>query len=139
MLSGELAVHTKAHMELVDITGKVEQAIAVQGITDGLLTLFTPHTTAGITINEGADPHVKEDLVGALKHMVPMAYPYRHMEGNSPSHLMAMLTGSSVTVAMKNGRLLLGTWQRIFFCEYDGPRHRRLEWHCIATAENDAA
>lgn len=132
MLRGEIRVSTNQRQEMVDITTRVQQAIADAGINDGVCVLFNPHTTAGLTINEGADPDVRQDLLGALNVMVPRNLPYTHAEGNSPAHLMATLTGSSVTVLVEQGRLRLGTWQRIFFCEYDGPRKRALWWHIIA-------
>ncbi len=132
MVSGRFTVQTSAHMELIDVTQKVHNAIREQGGTDGLCTIFNPHTTAGVTINEGADPDVQDDIIGALQKMVPKDYPYKHMEGNSPSHIMATLTGSSVSVFIQNGQLQLGTWQRIFFCEYDGPRTRTLTWQVLA-------
>lgn len=131
MVSGRLTVQTAAHMELIDVTGKVQNVISEQGITNGLCTVFNPHTTAGVTINEGADPDVQDDIIGALRHIVPRDYPYKHMEGNSPSHVMATLTGSSISVFIHKGQLQLGTWQRIFFCEYDGPRTRTLTWQIL--------
>ena len=115
-------------MELIDITLQLRQAVADAGVKSGLCYVYNPHTTAGLTINEGADPAVKNDIVGALKKMVPMDYPYRHMEGNSPAHIMASLMGSSVTVMIENGQLLLGVWQKVFFCEFDGPRSRKILW-----------
>ncbi len=130
--AGTFPVATSAHMEFVDITGQVQDAVATSGVTDGVCFVCNPHTTAGLTINEGADPAVQDDLIGVLGRIVPREYPYRHMEGNSPSHMMATLTGSSVTVFIESGRLVLGTWQRIFFCEYDGPRNRRVRWKILA-------
>lgn len=117
-------IRTKTHMEMVDITSAVEDLLRSSGCRDGYCYLFNPHTTAGLTINEGADPDVQKDIIEGLRHIVPLRFNYLHREGNSPSHIMATLTGSSLTVAVENGRLLLGTWQRIFFCEYDGPRTR---------------
>lgn len=118
-------------MELVDITSQVQSAVAEGGIGSGLCTVYCPHTTAGITINEGADPAVRRDLAGALQEMLPRGFPYRHQEGNSPSHLLATLAGSSATVFVESGRLQLGTWQRIFFCEFDGPRNRTVWWKIL--------
>ena len=117
---------------MIDLTARVEQEVAATGVTEGVLVLYNPHTTAGITINEGADPDVRRDLLGAIERIVPRDYPYRHAEGNSPSHLMTLLTGSSATVLVHRGRLRLGTWQRIFLCEYDGPRNRRVWWRVLA-------
>jgi len=101
-------------------------------INSGMLYLFNPHTTAGLTINEGADPDVRTDIIKGMSHIVPDTLDYKHMEGNSPSHLMALLTGSSLTLQIENSRLVLGTWQKIFFCEYDGPRSRTVSWKIIA-------
>jgi len=131
MPTGQLAVTTAREREFVDITGSLQEAIRETGITNGLLTVFNPHTTAGLTINEGADPAVQSDLLGVLDRIVPRDYPYRHGEGNSPSHMMATLTGSSVTVLIEGGRIRLGTWQRIFFCEFDGPRSRKVWWQLL--------
>ena len=117
---------------MIDLTARVEQEVAATGVTEGVLVLYNPHTTAGITINEGADPDVRRDLLGAMERIVPRDYPYRHAEGNSPAHLMTMLTGSAATVLVHRGRLRLGTWQRIFLCEYDGPRDRTVWWHVLA-------
>jgi secondary thiamine-phosphate synthase enzyme len=100
-------------------------------VEEGLLVVFNPHTTAGLTINEGADPAVRSDLVGAMRRMVP-DYPWRHMEGNSPSHLLASLMGSSVTIIVSGGAMRLGTWQKVFFCEFDGPRSRKVWWRISA-------
>ncbi|MEE4164531.1 MAG: secondary thiamine-phosphate synthase enzyme YjbQ, partial [Desulfocapsaceae bacterium] len=93
---------------------------------DGICCLFNPHTTAGLTINEGADPDVREDIIAGLKNIVPLKFPFKHREGNSPAHIMASLVGSSLTIPVNNGKLQLGTWQRIFFCEFDGPRTRKI-------------
>lgn len=128
MNSGKFSVATHARMELVNITDQVDKIVQKQGIASALLYLFNPHTTAGLTINEGADPDVCHDIIKGLQHIVPERLNYRHMEGNSPAHIMTLLTGSSLTVPVENGSLLLGTWQKIFFCEYDGPRNRTVHW-----------
>ena len=120
------AVKTQSQDELVDITGLVRQVVAESGVTDGQCLVYVPHTTAGVTINENADPSVKSDLLMALRKSVPDSYPYTHMEGNSPAHVKASLVGSSVLVLVENGGLALGTWQGIFFCEFDGPRNRKV-------------
>ncbi|MCL7486789.1 MAG: secondary thiamine-phosphate synthase enzyme YjbQ [Desulfobulbaceae bacterium] len=131
MRSGKLPVSTSAHTEFIDITSQVRQAVADSGVRDGICCVYNPHTTAGLTINEGADPAVQSDILGVFKEIVPRNYPYRHQEGNSPSHMMTTLTGSSVTVFIESGKLQLGTWQRIFFCEYDGPRSRKVWWKIL--------
>lgn len=129
--SGSFAVSTASAMEFVDITTQVQDAVTDSRVGDGVCFLSNPHTTAGLTINEGADPAVRHDLLGVFRQLIPLNYPYRHEEGNSPSHMMATLTGSSVTVFIASGRLQLGTWQRIFFCEYDGPRNRKVQWKIL--------
>ncbi|MCI5138258.1 MAG: YjbQ family protein, partial [Candidatus Electrothrix sp. AR1] len=131
MHSGTFSVSTKAHMQFSDITPQARQAVTESAVADGILYLFNPHTTAGLTINEGCDPDVQHDLLGVFQKIIPSSYPYRHAEGNSPSHMMATLTGSSLTVIIADGKLQLGTWQHIFFCEYDGPRSRKVNWKVI--------
>jgi len=126
-----IAVPTGSKMEFVDITGQIQKEVSRSGISEGICYIYNPHTTAGLTINEGADPAVQDDIVAVLKKVIPMNHPYRHMEGNSPAHIMASLMGSSVTVFIENGRLVLGTWQKIFFCEFDGPRSRKVKWKTI--------
>ena len=121
-----LSVQTSSQTELVDITSHVEKELSNSGVEEGRLTLYVPHTTAAITINEGADPAVKADILMVLNQIVPWKANYRHMEGNSPAHVKASLMGPTGTVIIAGGRLLLGTWQRIFFCEFDGPRNRKL-------------
>lgn len=121
-------------MELVDITALLAKEIRPLAAGDGLCVVFNPHTTAGLTINEGADPAVQTDIVAGFKQMVPMNHPFRHLEGNSPAHIMASLMGSSLTVALKNGSFQLGTWQKIFFCEFDGPRTRKVHFHILQSA-----
>ncbi len=123
---------TNSTTEFVDITEQAQQAIKVADVTDGLLCLFNPHTTAGLTINEGCDPAVQHDLLGLFQQFIPQSYPCRHAEGNSPAHALATLTGSSVTLLIAKGKLRLGTWQHVFFCEYDGPRSRKIFWQVIA-------
>jgi secondary thiamine-phosphate synthase enzyme len=119
------SIETHGHEEMIDITSQVQEAVSLSRITSGLCTVFIPHTTAGVTINENADPSVKEDILMALNRAVPGNLPYRHGEGNSPSHVKASLLGSSVSILIREGGLVLGTWQGIFFCEFDGPRQRR--------------
>lgn len=126
MFSDSFTLRTTDHMEMIDITDTVQNAIAAQNYVQGYCYIFNPHTTAGLTINEGADPDVQTDIINAFQHMVPKNIPYRHGEGNSRSHVMASLMGSHLTLAIDNGHLRLGTWQRIFFCEFDGPRTRHI-------------
>lgn len=122
----KLSVTTRRHSEMVDITGEVQQVVRDSGITAGTVVVFCPHTTAGLTINEHADPDVAADILEALERAVPWRANYRHGEGNAAAHVKASLVGSSVTVLVEAGRLVLGTWQGIFFCEFDGPRSRRV-------------
>jgi secondary thiamine-phosphate synthase enzyme len=119
-----LTVKTSAQTEMVDITAEVRQVVAKTGIKEGLCMLYVPHTTAGITINESADPGVRADILMVLNRTVPWKDDYRHLEGNSPAHVKSTLTGVSQVIAIENGSLVLGTWQGIFFCEFDGPRTR---------------
>lgn len=122
----ELIVHTSRRDEFVDITGAVQQVVTESGVADGLCTVFVPHTTAGITINENADPDVVTDMIHALDKLVPWKSPqYRHGEGNTAAHVKASLLGLSVQVPVRAGRLQCGTWQGIYFCEFDGPRTRQ--------------
>ena len=111
---------------MVDITGKVDDIVRQTNVSRGFCVVFVPHTTAGVTINEHADPDVARDIVTALDRMVPWSGPYLHGEGNSAAHIKASLVGSSATVPIEDGRLRLGTWQGIFLCEYDGPRTRQV-------------
>ena len=123
----ELTVETRSRTELVDITAAVERQVRTSGVRTGLCLVFVPHTTAGVTINESADPDVRTDLLKALEAMVPEDAGYRHAEGNSPAHVKASLMGASRTVAIVDGAPALGTWQGIFLCEFDGPRRRRVQ------------
>jgi secondary thiamine-phosphate synthase enzyme len=129
----QITVKTGAKTEFADITAQVRDAVRAAGIGAGLCMLFVPHTTAGITINESADPSVSEDILMALNKMVPWHDAYRHAEGNSAAHIKASLMGSSVTVAIQDGNLVLGTWQGVFICEFDGPRSRKVMIHLIPT------
>jgi secondary thiamine-phosphate synthase enzyme len=131
MKSGSCIVKTGKQMELVDITSLLSREISLAVCADGFCVLFNPHTTAGLTINEGADPAVRADIINGFRAMVPLDYPYRHLEGNSVAHIMASLMGSSLTIALQNGRFQLGTWQKIFFCEFDGPRTRKVHYHIV--------
>ena len=119
-------VQTGSREVLVDITGKVEEEVRRSDIKSGICVVYVPHTTAAVTINENADPSVRADIVMTLRKSVPDSLPYAHTEGNSPAHVKSSLVGSSVTVPIEEGRLVLGTWQGVFFCEFDGPRRRQV-------------
>ena len=121
-----LSITTSRQTEFLDITREVEKVIVNTRVLDGLALVFIPHTTAGITINEGADPSVQEDILKILNQVIPSKGPYRHGEGNSPAHIKSSLIGSSVLIMIENGRMVLGTWQSLFFCEFDGPRTRKV-------------
>jgi secondary thiamine-phosphate synthase enzyme len=121
-----IGVTSSRYIEFIDITHEVTQYLSESGVTDGFILVYTPHTTAGITINENADPSVRTDMETFLKKKYPHESYFRHMEGNSPSHIMSSLFSASETLIVENGRLLLGTWQGIYFCEFDGPRKRRV-------------
>jgi secondary thiamine-phosphate synthase enzyme len=122
-----LTVKTDRRTQLVDVTTQVQKLVAASGVENGICYLYVPHTTAAITINEHADPDVARDVEGALDRLIPKNGPYRHSEGNSDSHVKAVLVGASQSVFVQGGKLVLGRWQGIFFCEFDGPRERRLE------------
>jgi secondary thiamine-phosphate synthase enzyme len=117
---------------LIDITPEVKKALDRSGLKEGLVIVFVPHTTAGVTINEGADPSVQEDILNSLNQVIPLKGAYQHGEGNSPAHIKASLMGSSVTVLVEKERMVLGTWQAIFFCEFDGPRNRKVYLQALA-------
>jgi len=121
-----ITVKTKTKTELIDITSEIQQLVRSQGFADGLCMLYVPHTTAAVTINESADPSVRSDILMVLNKIVPWEAGYRHLEGNSPAHVKATLVGASEMIAIETGNLQLGTWQGIFFCEFDGPRTRKL-------------
>jgi len=121
-----LTVKSKTQTELIDITARIQDMVKSAGIGGGLCMLYVPHTTAAVTINESADPSVKADILMVLNKIVPWEAGYRHLEGNSPAHVKATIVGSSELIAVENDRLVLGTWQGIFFCEFDGPRTRKI-------------
>jgi len=131
-----LAVKTREKTELIDITSDINRIVQKSGVAQGLCMLYVPHTTSAVTINESADPSVKSDILMILNQMVPWEANYRHMEGNSPAHVKSTLVGPSELIAIENGRLVLGTWQGIFFCEFDGPRNRKI--HVRIMQENSA-
>jgi secondary thiamine-phosphate synthase enzyme len=119
-------VKSKIQTELIDITPQIQDIIVSADISEGICMLYVPHTTAAITINESADPSVKNDILMILNEVIPWKAAYRHLEGNSPAHIKSTLVGPSELIAIENGRLTLGTWQGIFFCEFDGPRTRKV-------------
>ncbi|NLI13454.1 secondary thiamine-phosphate synthase enzyme YjbQ [Pelotomaculum propionicicum] len=119
-------LRTKQRTQLVDITAEIERIVSQSGVKEGTVRIFTPHTTAGLTINENADPTVVEDMLMELNKIVPLNDGYRHLEGNSAAHIKSSLTGASLSVFITGGRLLLGTWQGLYFCEFDGPRQRQV-------------
>ena len=127
-----LSVRTDRRTQLVDVTAQVQKAVASSGVADGVCYLYVPHTTAAIAVNECADPDVARDVEGALDRLIPATGPYRHSEGNSDSHVKAVLAGTSQIVFVEDGKLALGRWQGIFFCEFDGPRERKLQVKVMA-------
>jgi secondary thiamine-phosphate synthase enzyme len=125
-----LNVTSRSRDEFIDITEKIQQVVSSAGVIEnGYCMLFVPHTTAGITINESADPSVKSDILMTLNSLIPREAGYRHLEGNSAAHVKSTLVGVSQLVAIEHNRLVLGTWQGIFFCEFDGPRSRKVHVH----------
>jgi secondary thiamine-phosphate synthase enzyme len=121
-----LSVKTSGRTELIDITTQIASLVKQSGVSEGLCMLYVPHTTAAVTINESADPSVKSDILMVLNQIIPWQADYKHMEGNSPAHVKSTLVGASELVAIENGKLVLGTWQGLFFCEFDGPRTRKV-------------
>lgn len=119
-----LNIKTSSRTEFINITSDVQKFVTESGVKDGMCYVYVPHTTAGVTINEGADPSVVKDMLSTLNELIPRNANYLHMEGNSDAHIKTSLMGSSEAVIIDNGKLLLGTWQAIFFCEFDGPRSR---------------
>jgi len=122
----ELTVHTHSRIELVDITAQIQRFIRDHKVASGLLVLFVPHTTAAITVNENADPSVQRDILAEINRLIPLAGPYQHTEGNSAAHIKSTMIGPSLTLIIEEGQLALGTWQGLFFCEFDGPRTRQV-------------
>jgi len=121
-----LTVQSRKRIEFIDITEEIRDTVQKTGISDGICWLFVPHTTAGITINEHADPSVVVDIQEQLSKLIPYHSHYRHLEGNADAHIKSTITGISTSCFIENGNILLGTWQGIFFCEYDGPRTRKV-------------
>lgn len=120
------SVRTQKHTQFVDITQEVQAVLSKLGAENGVVTVFVPHTTAGVTINENADPSVTADMADALEKAVPWKAQYRHSEGNAAAHVKASMMGSSVQLIVEGGQLMLGTWQAVYFCEFDGPRSRNV-------------
>ncbi len=127
-------VRTSTQTELINITHSVQEAVKKIGVEDGICVVFVPHTTAGVTINENADPSVVHDILMELNKIVPFKDQYHHMEGNSSAHIKASLVGCSEIVLVESGRLVLGTWQGIFLCEFDGPRNRKIHVKVISNS-----
>jgi len=128
----ELSVRTSSRVELVDITDLVQEVVSKSGIKSGLGCVYVPHTTAGITINENADPSVRKDIIKELNKIIPFEDNYSHLEGNAAAHIKASLVGFSQNIFFEEKRLILGTWQGIYFCEFDGPRSRKVYVKVIA-------
>jgi secondary thiamine-phosphate synthase enzyme len=128
-------IESKDRESFIDITSKIQEIITASGMQNGTCILHVPHTTAGVTVNEGADPSVALDILTYLAERVPRRGTYRHMEGNSDAHIKSTLVGVSQVLPVERGRLVLGTWQSIFFCEFDGPRSRRLHVQLVRHSE----
>jgi secondary thiamine-phosphate synthase enzyme len=122
----QITIKTGARFEMIDITGRIRSLLQDKGFTDGFCFIFVPHTTAAVTINENADPDVPRDIITIMDRLVPLTGNYRHLEGNSAAHVKASLIGASEWLMVENGGLVLGTWQSVFFCEFDGPRTRKI-------------
>ncbi|MDO8589535.1 MAG: secondary thiamine-phosphate synthase enzyme YjbQ [Armatimonadota bacterium] len=129
-----ISVRTSDRVQMIDITDRVRTAVTEAGLRDGICLVFVPHTTAGVTINENADPSVVRDVLTALSALVPASGCYTHSEGNSDAHIKASMMGFSVELIVENGELQLGTWQGVYFCEFDGPRSRQV-W--VRTVNSD--
>jgi len=127
-----LSVRTKHRTEMVDITGEIQELVRQSGVEEGVCHIFQAHTTAGLTINENADPSVAADILMVLNRIISDQEAYRHLEGNSPAHIKACLMGPQLTVLVSRGRLVLGTWQGVFLCEFDGPRTRKVQIKIMA-------
>jgi len=131
----QFTVKTQSQTELVDITAIIQDEVKKSGVGQGLCFVFIPHTTAAVTINESADPSVKSDILKVLNQVIPWKAGYRHMEGNSPAHIKSTLVGASELIAVENGHLVLGTWQGVFFCEFDGPRTRKVHLNIFSIGD----
>jgi len=126
----QFAVRTSSRTQFLDITSDVQRAVAATGVSEGICLVYVPHTTAGVTINENADPDVVRDMLKELNKVIPFEDGYAHAEGNSAAHVKTSLVGSSCTIPIEGGRLALGTWQAVYFCEFDGPRSRKVWVTC---------
>ncbi len=126
-------VKSRTRTEFIDITEKIQEIINEEGIKEGVCYIYIPHTTAGVTINEGADPSVQRDIITTLNRLIPFEGDYHHREGNADAHIKSTLVGISQVVFIESGRLSLGTWQAIYFCEFDGPRHRRVHIKIVSS------
>ncbi|MBN1664609.1 MAG: YjbQ family protein [Deltaproteobacteria bacterium] len=127
----QFSVRSHSQFEMIDITDAVRSILKEEKIQSGICHVFVPHTTAAVTINENADPDVPADIMMGLDNLIPLKDRYRHMEGNSAAHIKASLVGASEMVFVENGELVLGTWQSLFFCEFDGPRTRQVYVNCL--------
>ena len=127
-----VTVRSSLHAELIDVTERVERVVSQSGVVSGLCSVYVPHTTAGVLVNENADPDILSDFLTTLERLVPWDNGYRHAEGNAAAHIKSTLVGTSQTVPVRGGRLALGRWQGIYFAEFDGPRERRLEVTVLA-------
>ncbi|WP_031481290.1 secondary thiamine-phosphate synthase enzyme YjbQ [Maridesulfovibrio frigidus] len=130
-----LELRTSVRDEMIDITGAVRKTIRQNGWKSGVVLLYSPHTTCAVTVNEGADPSVVRDIIVNLRKLVPHAGDYKHMEGNSDSHIKTSMFGPEQMLIVENGDIMLGTWQKVFFCEFDGPRNRNLWVKWLPSAE----
>ena len=131
----QMNIRTSKHTQMINITGTVQKAVTESGVKSGICTVFIPHTTAAVTINENADPDVVRDFTMEINKIVPWEDGYQHMEGNSAAHLKASMIGFSEQIIIDDGRLVLGTWQGVYFCEFDGPRSRKLYLKIMEDAE----
>ena len=132
MQTGEFDVKTSARTEMINITSRVTSLVDSSGLSDGICLVYIPHTTASVIVNEGWDPAVMDDISGYLDERVPWKGGYRHSEGNSAAHIKASMLGHSASIAVRGGKLSLGTWQAIFFCEFDGPRKRKVQVNLLS-------
>ena len=125
----QISVSTSMRNQMIDITADVQKRVSESGVKNGTCVVYVPHTTAGVTINEGADPSVQKDILAKLSELVPAGAGYSHTEGNADSHIKSTIVGTNQTLLVENSKLVLGTWQAVFFCEFDGPRERKVFIH----------